>query len=91
MWKNIVQPERPQQTIRRMRISRWVPKATDTNSEYVAFYCSSGCTNAPQYSVQRSLPVLQHQRTDSQTEKPTDASPKKIPNSHMVVVITTLQ
>jgi len=29
MWKNIVRPER------RMHISRWVPKATNTLSEYV--------------------------------------------------------
>ena len=35
MWKNIVEPERPQITIRRIHISRWVPKATHTHSEYV--------------------------------------------------------
>jgi hypothetical protein len=34
MWKNIVQLERPQMTIWRMHISRWVPKATNTHSEY---------------------------------------------------------
>ena len=28
MWRNIIQPDRPQMTIWRMRISRWVPKAT---------------------------------------------------------------
>jgi len=27
MWKNIVQPERPQMTIQRMRIASWMPKA----------------------------------------------------------------
>jgi len=35
MWKNIVEPGRPQMTIWRMRIERCIPKATDTNSEYV--------------------------------------------------------
>jgi hypothetical protein len=35
MWKSIVQLERPQMTVWRIRISRWIPKATDTHSEYV--------------------------------------------------------
>jgi hypothetical protein len=35
MWKNIVVPGRPQMTIWRMRIACWIPKATDTHSEYV--------------------------------------------------------
>ena len=35
MWENIVQPDRPQKTIRRMRIACWTPKATNTHSEYV--------------------------------------------------------
>jgi hypothetical protein len=35
MWKSIVQPDRPQITIWRMRIACWVPKATNTHSEYV--------------------------------------------------------
>ena len=34
-WKNIVQPDRLQMTIWRMRIACWTPKATDTHSEYV--------------------------------------------------------
>jgi hypothetical protein len=33
--KKIVQPDRPQMTIWRMRIACWIPKATDTHSEYV--------------------------------------------------------
>jgi len=36
-WKNIVKPDRPQMTIRRMRIAYWIPKATNTRSEYVIF------------------------------------------------------
>ena len=35
MWKNIVEPGRPQMTIWRMRIACWIPKATNTHSEYV--------------------------------------------------------
>ena len=37
MWKNIDAPERPQMTVWRMRISRWVRKAKNTqaHSEYV--------------------------------------------------------
>jgi hypothetical protein len=30
MWKNILEPGRPQMTICHMRISRWVPNATNT-------------------------------------------------------------
>jgi len=37
MWKNIVERGRPQLTIWRMRIACWVPKATNTHSEYVIF------------------------------------------------------
>jgi len=35
MWKNIVEPDRPQMTIWRMRITCWIPKTTDAYSEYV--------------------------------------------------------
>jgi hypothetical protein len=34
MWTNIVDLGRPQKTIWRMRISCWVPEATNTGSEY---------------------------------------------------------
>jgi hypothetical protein len=34
-WKNIVEPDRPQMTIWRMRIGCWIPKTTNTHSEYV--------------------------------------------------------
>ena len=46
MWKNIVEPSRPQMQIWHMRISRWVPKTTNTYSQYViliAFHCNNGC------------------------------------------------
>jgi hypothetical protein len=34
-WKNIVERNRPQMTIWRMRIASWILKATNTHSEYV--------------------------------------------------------
>ena len=34
-WKNIVQPDRLQMTIWRMRIAAWIPKATNIDSKYV--------------------------------------------------------
>jgi hypothetical protein len=47
MFKNILEPDRLQMTIWRMRITRWIPKATNTHSEYVTlivFHCKNGCT-----------------------------------------------
>ena len=35
MWKNIVQRGRPQMTIWRMSIACWIPKATNTHSQYI--------------------------------------------------------
>jgi len=35
IWKNMVQPDKPQSNIRRMRIACWIPKTTNTHSEYV--------------------------------------------------------
>jgi hypothetical protein len=35
MWKNIVELDRPQITIWHICIAYWVPKATNTHSEYV--------------------------------------------------------
>jgi len=34
-WKNIVEPDRPQMIIWCMHIACWIPKATNTYSEYV--------------------------------------------------------
>ena len=38
MWKNIVEPGRPQMTTWRMRIACWISKATSTHSEYVILF-----------------------------------------------------
>ena len=35
MWKNIVEPDRPQMTIRCLRFACWITKTTDPHSEYV--------------------------------------------------------
>jgi hypothetical protein len=35
MWKNIVGLDRPQMTIRRMRMVCWITEGTNTHSEYV--------------------------------------------------------
>ena len=32
MWKNTVEPDRPQMTIWRTRFACWIPKATDTRT-----------------------------------------------------------
>jgi len=45
MWKNIVLPSRLQMTIRITRVDRWIPKASNTHSEYVifnVFHCCNG-------------------------------------------------
>ena len=34
LWKNVIKPGRPQMTIWRMHIAYWIPKTTNTHSEY---------------------------------------------------------
>ena len=41
-WKNIVMRDRSQTTIRPMRFSYWIPKATDTHLEYVILIAFPG-------------------------------------------------
>ena len=38
MRKNILEPDRPQMTMWRMRVACRMPKATDTHSEYVTHF-----------------------------------------------------
>jgi hypothetical protein len=38
MWKNIVHLDRPQMTIRCMRMVSWITAATNTHSEYVILF-----------------------------------------------------
>ena len=54
VWKNIVESDRPQMTIWRMRITLWIiTKTSGTFTEYVTliFHYNSSCTNAPQSYV----------------------------------------
>ena len=41
MWINIVEPGRPQMAVWHMHIARWIPKSTNTHSEYVIFIAFS--------------------------------------------------
>jgi hypothetical protein len=60
--KKIVEPNRPQMTIWRMRFACWIAKATDTPSGYVKTYCF--CTAAVDsrtyldFTFIRTFPVL---------------------------------
>jgi len=57
----MVERGRPRIKIWRMRIACWIPKATNTYSEYailIAFPLQYCCTNAPQYFAIRVLTVL---------------------------------
>jgi hypothetical protein len=54
----MVQPDRAQMTIWRMRIAFWIPKATYTHSEYViliAFVQNQWLHEVPQCYVMRTL------------------------------------
>jgi len=43
MWKNMVEPDRPQMTVWRMRIACWITKAANKHSEYIT-HCFSTAT-----------------------------------------------
>jgi hypothetical protein len=61
MWKNILEPGRPQMTIWRMPFACWIPKATNTHTVYVVLCfsnCNNGYTNAFLCYVTPTLPVL---------------------------------
>jgi hypothetical protein len=59
-WQYIVQPDRPQMAIWRMRFACRIPKATDTHSEYVIpiVYRNNGNAKELQYYVIPKYPVL---------------------------------
>ena len=46
MWKRFVEPDGPQMPIWRMSIAYWIPKATNTDSEFVALIAFSTATVA---------------------------------------------
>jgi hypothetical protein len=61
MQKNNARLNRLQMKIQCMNIACWIPKATNTHSEYViliVFPCNNCCMNVPQYYVIGTLPIL---------------------------------
>jgi len=65
LWDNVkkitVEPVRPQTKTWRILISRWVPKSTDTHTEYIIFLlvsCYNGCRNAPECYVYKYIACL---------------------------------
>jgi predicted glycosyltransferase len=60
MWKNIVEPERDDDVMRRMRFACWMTETADLHSECVIliFHASGGYADAPQRYTIRTLPVL---------------------------------
>jgi hypothetical protein len=61
MWKNIVDPDRPQMTKWRMLIGCLIPKAKNLNSEYVILFAlplQEGLLKAHQCYVIRIFPLL---------------------------------
>jgi len=61
MWKNKVQPDYSEMTIWRMRIWCWIPKATDTHSEFLILIAFAGKLRlgvAAQFYVTRTLSPL---------------------------------
>ena len=59
MWKNNVDPGRPQMTAWRMRIARLIPKATNTHSEYVILIAFQ-----QQQCLQKSASLLHYTYAD---------------------------
>jgi hypothetical protein len=63
-WKNIVELDRPQITIRCMQIAWLVTKTIDAHRHthnlcyLLLLHCNCGCTNTPQCHVILTLPVL---------------------------------
>jgi len=61
MWKNMVQPDRPQMPIWRMRISCWIPYALKTHSQYavpIAIPLQRRLHRTPQCYVICLMPVF---------------------------------
>ena len=61
MWKNIVDPGRPQMPVWCMCIACWITKTANTHSRmcniYCFFHCRNGCMNAPQCYFIHTLPL----------------------------------
>ena len=55
MWKNVLQPDRPQMAIWRIHIAWWITKATNTRREYVIFIA-----NPPQQWLHECASMLRY-------------------------------
>jgi hypothetical protein len=66
MWKNIVDPDRPQMLIWRMRVACWVRKNTETLTRYVIFlalplqHCLHDCASMLRYTYSACLVLTYH-------------------------------
>ena len=61
MWRNMVEPERPQMTIQQGVSNLRTGEATNTHSEYVILlllHGNNGYPNPPHCYITRTLPVL---------------------------------
>jgi len=62
MWKNNVEPDSPQKTIRRIHIACWIIKPTDTHTQnmkcLLIFYCNNICTSTLECYVISIFPAL---------------------------------
>ena len=61
MWKNTVEPDRPQMTIWHMRSACWIPKTTNTHSEcviFIPFGRQQWLRERASFAFIRTLPVL---------------------------------
>ena len=67
MWKNKQDPDRPQISIRRMRIASCISKATDTHSEYVIHFAF-----LRKYDYRNALTVTLHLHCFSQNKSMTE-------------------
>jgi len=67
MWQNMVEPERPQMAVLRMRIARWITGATDTHSEHVALYLFSTTTMVKRTRLNVTLHVVHCQSCSHHT------------------------
>ena len=59
MWKNMVEPDRPQVIMWRVCFACWITKATHTHTQYLLlFHSNNGYANVPHCYVIHTLPVL---------------------------------
>jgi hypothetical protein len=80
-WKNKVQPGRPQMTIWRRRIACWIPKATDTHTQYVILMVARSHLNDTLYVHCLSCPACPAQlrcKYISNSERSTEPTVKLI-------------